>query len=439
MKKLKELRARLGAIRTDAKAIVDAADSGNNGVMTDEQNEQFDALMDEKRQIEGSIDRLEQLDAMGGEHPRQTQAPDPVPAGSGARARDNVQADPMRGFVGMADFAQAVRESTGAVKRGIGEVDDRLRIVGAPTDFHREGGSSDGYMVPPAIREEIWRVAFADEGLLEAFSPEPTSSDTVQLYVDESTPWGSSGVQANWAAEGAQFSPSRLAQGARNVQLHKLYAFVLATSELVNDAPRLGNRLTVQAGQAIRYKACDAIVTGDGVGKPRGYIDSGALVTVAKESGQTADTIVAANVAKMFSRMLMDGDTSRSFWLVHQSALPQLMTMTLGDQPIWTPPASGFVNAPGGFLLGRPVRFSEHCETVGDLGDIQLVNPVGYYAATKQGGVDFASSIHLYFDYDIEAFRWTFRLGGQPYMTAPVSPAKGSATLSHFVALAARA
>ena len=438
MKKLKELRARLGASRTEAQALVDAADADNNGVLSDEQNEQFDALMGEKRQIENSIERLEELDAMGGPHQRQTAPADPVPAGAGARSRENIGDDPMRGFRGMADFAQAVRKSTGAVKQGIGEVDDRLRIVGAPTDFHREGGSSDGYMVPPAIREEIWRVAFADEGLLASFAPEPTSSDSVQLYVDESTPWGSSGVQANWAAEGAQFSPSRLSQGARNVQLHKLYAFVLATSELVNDAPRLGNRLTLQAGEAIRYQAEEAIVTGDGVGKPLGYMDSGALVTVAKESGQAADTIVAANVAKMLARMLMTGDTSRAFWLVHQSALPQLMTMTLGDMPIWTPPTTGFVNAPGGFLLGKPVRFSEHCETVGDLGDIQLVNPTGYYAATKQGGIDFASSVHLYFDYDIEAFRWTFRLGGQPYLKAPVSPAKGSQTLSHFITLAAR-
>lgn len=439
MKKIKELRARLGAIQTEAQAIVDAAEAENNGAFTDEQSEQFDALMAERKRIDGTIDRLEDLDAMGGPGQRQTPPADPVPAGSGARGRENIEDDPMRGFRGMADFALAVQASTAAVKRGIGEVDERLRVLGAPSNFHREGGSSDGYMVPPAVKEEIWRVAFEDEGLLSTFAPEPTSSDSIQLYVDESTPWGSSGVQANWAAEGAQFSPSRLSQGARNVQLHKLYAFVLATSELVNDAPRLGNRLTVQAGEAIRYKAEEAIVTGDGVGKPLGYMDSGALVTVAKESSQTADTIVAANVAKMFARMLMTGNTSRAFWLVHQSALPQLMTMTLGDQPIWTPPASGFVNAPGGFLLGRPVRFSEHCEVVGDKGDIQLINPAGYYAATKDGGIDFASSIHLYFDYDIEAFRWTFRLGGQPYLSAPVSPDKGSDTLSHFVTLAARA
>ena len=90
-------------------------------------------------------------------------------------------------------------------------------------------------------------------------------------------------------------------------------------------------------------------------------------------------------------------------------------------------------------LLGRPIRFSEHCKTLGTVGDIQLVDPKGYYALTKAGGIKFASSIHLYFDYGLQAFRWTIRLGGQPHLAAPVSPANGSTTKSHFVALATRA
>ena len=39
----------------------------------------------------------------------------------------------------------------------------------------------------------------------------------------------------------------------------------------------------------------------------------------------------------------------------------------------------------------------------------------------------------------LRAFRWIFRVGGQPVLSAPVSPAKGSATKSHFVVLDDRA
>ncbi|MCB0675015.1 MAG: hypothetical protein KDC59_23965, partial [Saprospiraceae bacterium] len=83
-------------------------------------------------------------------------------------------------------------------------------------------------------------------------------------------------------------------------------------------------------------------------------------------------------------------------------------------------------------------RFSEQCATLGDLGDVQLVNPKGYYAATRQNAPAYAESIHLFFDYNIKAFRWIFRIGGQPHLSAPVTPNKGSSTRSHFVTLAAR-
>jgi HK97 family phage major capsid protein len=218
----------------------------------------------------------------------------------------------------------------------------------------------------------------------------------------------------------------------REVKLHKMFAFVTATEELLEDAPRLESRLRVKAPEAIRWKATDAIMYGDGVGKPKGYFGSDALVSIAKESGQAAKSVVAKNIAKMYARNLNPG---RAHWIVNSDVLPEIMTLQIGSQPIWTPPNSGFKNAPGGFLLGRPIQFSEHAKTVGDKGDIQFVDPMGYYAPTKRGGIKFDSSIHLYFDYDLSAFRWTFRFGGQPYLSAPVTPKNGNSEKSHFVTL----
>ncbi|TXH48832.1 MAG: phage major capsid protein, partial [Desulfurellales bacterium] len=378
-----------------------------------------------------TIARAEKMQAQGAaiDAPR----PRTVPALAAARVVDNIETDPMRGFASAADFGQAVRA---ACNPSGPSYDPRLQVLGAPTNFHRETSSADGYMVPPAMRDAIWALVFGDEGLLATTMPEPTASNSVQLLADESTPWGATGIQANWAAEGSQFTSSRLATVARNVVLHKLHAFVLGSDELLSDAPRLANRLTTGAARAIAYKADESIVNGNGVGQPLGWSGSGAVVSVAKESGQAAATVVATNVAKMFARCIL---SPSSYWLVNQDVLPQLMTMTLGDNSVWTPPSTGFANAPGGFLLGRPIRFSEHCATLGTVNDIQLVNPAGYYSAVRESGVQFAQSMHLYFDYGVEAFRWTFRLGGQPYLSAPVTPDNGSNTRSHFITLATRA
>lgn len=433
--KLEQLRAKLAGIRDQAKAIVDAADADGN--LTDEQQASFDALMNEKKQVQKAIENAEQLEALDSGLGRVTAIAQPgvtMPAGSAARSHPTIEEDPMRGFASAAEFGQAVFRSG---DRGGGHMDERLNIQGAPTNFHQESGSSDGYNVPPAIRDEVWNLVLNDStGLLPLFDPEPTDSNQVGVIADESTPWGSTGVQAAWESEGNQFSASKLSQKMKQMQLHKLRAFVIATEEILEDAPMLNSRLTRGAADAIRFKADQAIVEGNGVGKPQGWMGSSALVTVAKETSQAADSIVAANILKMYSQLLLAG--GRPFWIANQNTLPQLGTMTIGDRPGFLPSEQGLTGpVSAGRLMGLPIYFSEHAETIGDKGDIQLINPAGYYAATKRGGIKFASSMHLYFDYDMQCFRWTFRMGGQPLLSAPVTANKGD-TKSHFVTLAAR-
>lgn len=137
----------------------------------------------------------------------------------------------------------------------------------------------------------------------------------------------------------------------------------------------------------------------------------------------------------MYSRLL---GSQRGIWLIHPDAFPQIIGLTYNDNPIWTPYSEGFKYRPNGLLLGQPMFMSEHCETVGDAGDIYFINPRGYMHVARTGAPEVAQSMHLYFDYGMEAFRWTFRHGGQPYMNSAVSPANGSSTRSHFVKLAAR-
>lgn len=416
--KIVELRQRQHDLKAEGRGLLDTIEAESRELTEDEDTRikaiesELDTLAADIQKEEQRMERAKKMAVSGGE-----------------RVIDTV---PNQGFGSLAEFAQSVHQ---ACRPGGGSMMDERLYQAAPTNFHQETGATEGYMVPPEFRQAIWELVFGEPDLLNMVDMEPTSSNSVELLVDEDTPWGSSGVQANWRAEGSQMSATKLTTNARQVKLHELYAFVLATDELLQDAPRLNDRLTRKAAEAIRYKASDSIIYATGVGQPLGYFASGALVTQAKESGQAADTVVAKNVAKMYSRVLNPG---RSVWIANSDVMPELMTMTIGDQPIWTAPSQGFQQAPGGFLLGRPVMLTEHAKTVGDVGDIQLIDPMGYYATRKQGGINFDTSIHLFFDYGVQAFRWTFRFGGQPYLSAPVSPDNGSNTKSHFVVLAAR-
>jgi len=365
-----------------------------------------------------------------------------APAVATVTVTDRAEQDPMRGFHSAADFAIAVRN---ACIHG-GTVDARLlamRNLGGPqaapaSPYHQEGHSGEGYMVPPQVTQEIWKLIFEMDDLFQLCRPEPTSSNQVQLLADETTPWGATGIQAKWRAEASQMTPSRLGTQDRATKLHELYAFILASEELLEDAPLLGSRVTSGAAAAISWKASEAVVRGTGAGQPLGYENAPCLVTVAKESGQAADTLVPKNLTKMYSR-LYAGPGALVRWVANRDIVPQLVDLKIGNDPSWVGINQGLREAPRGLILGEPVIFSEHAKTLGDLGDIALVNFAGYHAAQKRGGVKFDTSIHLYFDYAMTAFRWMFRIGGQPYLSAPVSPANGSNTRSHFVVLAERA
>lgn len=436
---LLERRAEVEANRNAAIEQYEALLAGAGVELTDEQRAQADqfeaqigALNADLDQVNADIAREERARELRRQRAASTE-PRVSPVNiSGLRDRE--EDHPMWGFSSASEFGLAVMQASHAG----GVVDDRLRRHAAPADYHRETGAAEGYLVPPELRNSIWELVFPADGseIIDQVDFEPTSSNEVELLADETTPWGAAGIKAYWRAEAGKMSPSRLDGEARRTRLHQLYAFVLATDEVVQDAPRLEDRMTRGAAAAIRWEMSQAIVGGNGVGKPLGWLASPALVTVAKDADQPAGTVSALNIANMYSRLLNPG---QGVWLMNQDILPQLLTLTLHNNLLWTPPNAGFQGAPGGLLLGRPIVLTEHAAKLGDAHDIQFVNFAGYHAIRRTNAPQFASSIHLYFDYGVQAFRWTFRMGGQPFLSAPVTPNKGMNTRSHFVTLAARA
>jgi len=432
MSRFLAVKQKRASLLTEARAIADKGDAA-----TAEESARLEAILAEGTGELAALDK--ELERFAALHAAERTAV-AVPDGSPIIATPAAERDPMCGFANAAEFARAVVSASvqgGRVDERLLIRSDRPAIGAAPTGYMTEGGGSagEGYEVPPQLASEVWSVAFAPDTLAAQLNPEPTDSNAVEIQADESTPWGATGVHAYWRTEGAQLTASKAAEKKRLVKLGELYAYVLAEEELLEDAPRLSARLTTGAGAAIAYKIGDAAFNGNGVGIPLGWMQASCLVSVAKESGQTAATVVAANVAKMYARNINPG---RGIWFVNQDVLPQLMTLSLNNNPIWMPPASGFAGAPGGYLFGRPIQFAEQCQTVGTQGDIQFVDLGGYYSAVKRGGPKFAESMHLFFDYNLRAFRWIVRFGGQPFLSAAVSPAKGSSTRSHFVALDTR-
>lgn len=93
------------------------------------------------------------------------------------------------------------------------------------------------------------------------------------------------------------------------------------------------------------------------------------------------------------------------------------------------------------FLLSffHNVCTSEAMPALGDAGDIIFSDMSAYMAVTKGGGIRQDVSIHLFFDYDITAFRFVLRIGGQPWWNSAITRPDGQPSRGFFIALGARA
>jgi len=264
----------------------------------------------------------------------------------------------------------------------------------------------------------------------------PVAGNSLTFPTAMTTPWGSGGIQANWEAEAAAITQTKPALQEINIRLNKLAVLVPVSDELMEDAPAMSVLVSKLASEAIDFKISDAIANGNGAGQPLGFRNSAVMISQAKVSGQSADTLVAGNVTAMASRLPVRSRTN-AIWLIHPDAEQQLPLMTIGDQPVYLPPG-GLRDSPFGRLLGLPVIPHQVCQTLGDEGDLMLVDLSMYLTAVKAGGLRAETSIHLWFDQDLTAFRFIVRIAGQPWWSEVTTAANGSFTQSPFISLAER-
>jgi HK97 family phage major capsid protein len=169
-------------------------------------------------------------------------------------------------------------------------------------------------------------------------------------------------------------------------------------------------------------------------------LNSPALVTVAKDNGQAAATLSENNIQQMWSRM-HPRSRMNAVWHINQDVEPQLYqlsrTIGTGGVPVYMQPG-GLSASPFGVLYGRPVIPLEYSAAIGTVGDITFVDWSQYLLADKNG-VQAAQSMHIQFLTDQQAFRLIYRVDGKPGWHTALTPFKGSATKSPYIALATRA
>lgn len=224
----------------------------------------------------------------------------------------------------------------------------------------------------------------------------------------------------------------------RMIQLtaHKGAIFCDISNELREDGQGFEAQLDRAVRTSIGYGMDNYFINGVGAGQPVGIRNATGKISVAKETSQQADTIVYANLCKMFARMYPAG-RQRAIWLANDTTIVSLLSLSIAvgtggsHIPVMTESNGTFK------ILGRPVVFTSHMPTLGDEDDIMLVD-LSQYAIGIRRDMKLEKSIIPGWTSDLMSYRALIRFDGMGTWNKAITPKNGD-SLSWCVGLAERA
>lgn len=429
--------------------LIDRAESEGRDGFNEREQEAFDYAVE---QVNGINAETEERDRIGNRNPRRGRKSDPTPVGgpNGGGGRRYAASDlqlqvPYAGRYAADMFGPAPSsqvDATDFFRAAIAGRGPGMEILNA---YGSEGiGSDGGWGVPPEFAWQLWDASLEGEIVRPRAHVIPMKSATMSvggLDTLDHTGGSIGGFVGAWAKEGGTFTAQKPKLRSVNLVAKKLGIFGQLTNELIYDSPNLWRDLQPLMASAIGWHMDDACIRGNGAGKPVGVLNDAALITVSKESGQAADTVVASNLLKMYER-LHPQCIRGAVWLFSQTLLRHLMTISINVEKgtdgiaVVDGPMLREV-APGSFtMMGLPAIPTEKVPPAGDKGDIILVDWGQYFVGLRQEIIMGASNAPGW-SQDLTDFRSIIRAEGLGKWSGPVTPKNGD-PLSWCVTLEAR-
>jgi HK97 family phage major capsid protein len=324
---------------------------------------------------------------------------------------------------------------------------EAVKMMAGPTGMSSDVPSDGGFLVRPEMAGSIIQRMYDTGAILSQVSRMPIGAGSNGILlpaVDETSRADGSrygGIASGWLGQGNTLTAGKPKFRLMDLKLRKVGAFVYSTDELLADAVALDAWVNKYLPLELAFRTEDAVINGDGSNKPAGILNSGAAVTVTRN---TASRVLYEDAQAMWKRMWAPL-RSKAVWLVDQSVEQELETFSIAIgtagvlAPIYKP--AGISVGPDGTqgyspatLYGRPILTTEYGATLGTVGDIILTN-FSEYTLIDKGGVDQAVSLHVAFLTDEAVYRFIYRVDGQLNWSAALTPKSGGSTLSPVVTL----
>ncbi len=295
-----------------------------------------------------------------------------------------------------------------------------------------------GFLIPKGFLTTLLSIGTEADPTAGLATEIPTNVKMLEIpaLVDEDHSSSvSGGLRVRRRAEADTQASSRMEFKKIMFNTTALQGVAYSTREILRDSPISVAALLQQGfNKEFGAKMLEEKIDGTGVGEFEGVLNSDALITVAKEDNQAADTISRTNVIDMRARAHNYGNM---IWITNHDCFPQLAGMTLdvgtGGVPVYH---FNLQDDRPDRLLGRPVFYSEFAKTIGDVGDLILADWSQYVVVTREG-LNSETSIHVRFLEHEQTFKFWMENDAHSWWNNPLTPKNGS-TLSPFITLAAR-
>jgi HK97 family phage major capsid protein len=340
------------------------------------------------------------------------------------------------------DFGDFVKEVRVAYRSKGRTVDPRLETFVDITepeakDLSGASGADGGFLIPVQQLNEIMAVAAPMTVVRQRATVIRMASRYMRMPVldqtgtSQSNPAFFGGIEVFWQEEASEKTASDPQWRQMTMEAFKLIAYTRIGDELLEDADGVADFLSSNLGfpGAIAWKEDYAFLRGSGVGQPLGVINAPGTVTVARA---TASAIGYVDLVNMMAAFMGQAPV----WVATHNAKASLMTMegpSGNPSYLWGNATQGMPQT----LLGYPIEFVDKLPGVGTQGDIMLCD-FRYYLIGDRKRTTVEFSREERFKYDQTTFRGVHRVGGQPWLSAPITITDGDSTqLSPFVVLGA--
>ena len=208
--------------------------------------------------------------------------------------------------------------------------------------------TAGGYLVPEEMSKSIIEVA-------TEISPMRSLATIVNVTTDTYiSPKRTANLTASWTAEnGSRSADTTLAHGQVRIPVYELYARIPVSFQALEDSAfDLESLLNRWAGEAFGYSENSAFISGNGVGKPMGFLNDGGITTL--NCGSTS-TLSADKLIDL-TQKLKQPNLNNSTWLFNRTvaaAIRELKAAT-SNTYLWVDSVNNLVQGLPPSLIGRP-------------------------------------------------------------------------------------